>query len=134
MEKELKKVEATINALYDLHQIHMASFDNEILPDLEKQSKDRELEVRTLVKCITRLIQTAEKETRTDVKSIILGLNERVTGLLEQNKALQKKVIVFRDELKERMNQVSKGKKVIGSYRSSAAVSNNPKVISITSY
>jgi predicted nucleic acid-binding Zn-ribbon protein len=136
MEKEFKKVEETLNRLQALHKDHIESFDQEVLPDLSQQSEIREIEVGMLVKNVKKLIVLAENQTGEGVntKSMILRLNDRVTTLLEQNKTLETKVSSFRDQLKNSMNQVSKGKKAISSYRSSTAVSNNPKVISITHY
>ncbi len=132
MEKEFKKVEETLNRLDDLHRTHMESFDKDFLPDLEKQSADRAVEVETLVKRIGGLVKIAQTQTRADTESMMLTLNDRVTILLEQNKALRTKVHTSRDCIKNNLKQISKGKKVISSYRSSAAVSNNPRVLSIT--
>lgn len=136
MEKEFKKVEDTLMRLQDLHKNHMESFDQKVLPDLEKQSKNREVEVGMLVKSVSKLVKLVENQTGKgeSTKAMILNLNNRVTTLLEQNKMLETKVSAFRDQLKKSMNQVSKGKSSISSYRSSTAVSNNPRVISITHY
>ena len=132
MKKTLKKVEETLNRLDDLHKAHMKSFDKEVLPDLEKQSADRAIEVDRLMKRVEGLVKLSQMQTRENTESIIITLNERVTILLEQNKALITKVHASRDRIKNNMKQISKGKKVISSYRSSAAVSNNPRVLSIT--
>ena len=134
MGKEFKLIEERINRLYDMHKIHMASFEKEALPDLKNQSKERESEVKALMKDVKKLLPTAENKTGLHVESMILGLKNRVTTLLEQNKALRTKVSAVKDRLRKDMNQVSKGKTVICSYRSATAVSNNPRVISITTY
>ncbi len=136
MEKEFLKVEETLNRLQDLHKSHIESFDQKILPDLEKQSKNREIEVGILIKSVSKLVKLAANQTGEggNTESMILGLNDRVTNLLEQNKVLRTKVSALRDQLKKGMSQVSKGKKAISSYRSSEAVSNTPRVISITHY
>ena len=133
-----------MNRLYDLHECHTVSFNQQDLQDLAKQSYDREMEVGLLIKRVKRvskLIELSEEHTseaqtgdKIDTHSILLSLNDRVTVLLEQNKALTTKVAAYRDTLKKGMKQISKGKKAIHSYRSSQAVSNNPKVISITNY
>jgi len=134
MEQAFKKVQETLNRLYEMHKSHMDAFDKELLPDLEKQSRERDIEVATLVKNVSNLAIKAENKTGINAESMILAINDRVTILLEQNKALQEKVTMVRDRLKNSMEQISKGKKVIRSYRSSAAVSNKPKAISITTY
>lgn len=134
MEKQIKKIEDSLKRLYDLHEDHMVSFDKEALPDLEKQSYDREIEVGMLIKSIGKLLELSETRENRDRDSILYSLNDRITLLLEQNKSLTTKVAAYRDTLKKGMKQISKGKKAIHSYRSSQAVSNNPKVISITNY
>jgi predicted nucleic acid-binding Zn-ribbon protein len=134
MEKKLQKIEETLNRLDNLHKTHMASFNREVLPDLEKQSVERAIEVKRLMKRISGLVQLAQTQTSATSESMMLSLNDRVTTLLEQNKALRTKVTASRDRIKNNLKQISKGKKVISSYRSSAAVSNNPRVLSITNY
>ncbi len=132
MEKKFTKVEETLNRLDDLHRTHMESFDREVLPDLEKQSAERAVEVDRLMKRVGGLIKLAQTQTMTSTESMMLTINDRVTILLEQNKALRTKVQASRDGIEDNLKQISKGKKVISSYRSSAAVSNNPRVLSIT--
>jgi len=134
MEKQIEKIEESLKRLHDLHKDHMASFDQKALPDLEKQSYDREIEMGLLIKRIGKLLELSETRKNGDRGSIFHRLNDRITLLLEQNKALTTKVTAYRDTLKNGMKQISKGKKAIHSYRSSQAVSNNPKVISITNY
>lgn len=134
MEKEFKQIERRINRLYDLHEIYLASFEKDAVPDLEKRSQERESEVKALFKDVKRFLATAENKTETHAKSMILALKNRMITLLEQNKTLQTKASVVKGRLEKDMKQVSKGKKAIGSYRSSTAVSNSPKVISITAY
>jgi len=134
MENIFKKVERTLHRLQDLHKIHMKSFDQEVLPDLERQSEDRDIEMGVLMKSVSTLLELAKTETGENTKSMLHALTERMTPLLEQNKVLETRVSAFRDQLRKEMKQVSKGKNAISSYRSSAAVSNNPRVISITSY
>lgn len=136
MEKEFKKAEEALRRLHDLYNNHMESFGQEALPDLEKQSEDRGIEVGRLMESTSKLIKLIEKQTgeKADTESMILSLNDGVASLLEQNKGLETKVSAFRSKLKDDMNHLSKGKNAISSYRSSAAVSNDPRVISITNY
>lgn len=132
MEKNLKKVEETLNRLEDLHRTHMESFDRDILPDLEKQSAERAVEVDRLMKRVGGLAKLAQTQTRATTESMMLTLNERVTILLEQNMVLRTKVKASRGRIENTLKQISKGKKAIGAYRSSVVVLNNPRVLSIT--
>lgn len=134
MENIFKKIEKTLHRLQNLHKIHMKSFDQEVLPDLEKQSEDRDIEMGVLMKRVRTLMELAKNETGEDTKSMLHALTEKMIPLLEQNKVLETRVSAFRNQLKKDMKQVSKGRNAISSYRSSAAVSNNPRVINITSY
>jgi len=132
MEKEFKNIEDILNRLQGLQKNHLESFDKKVLPDLEKQSVERNIEVEKLMKNVSCFIKTAENKNSENAESMIHTLNDRITTLLEQNKALETKVHLFRDGIKNEMKQVAKGRKVIQSYQSSTAVSNNPNVISIT--
>ena len=134
MRKNFKAVEETLNRLHDLQADHLASFDEQALPDLEQQSAERDIEVSRLIRNVNTLVKQLETETETgaEAESMLFFLNNRVTKLLEQNRALEVKVHAVRDNIKNRMKQVSKGTSVIGSYRSSAAAAYAPKVISIT--
>lgn len=131
MKKKIKAVEETLNRLYALQVNHLASFGKQALPDLEKQSAERNIEVARLIRNVNTLLERIEIKTEADTESMLFFLNDRITGLLEQNKALEKKVHAVRENIKKNMKQVAKGKTVIGSYRSSASAC-TPKVISIS--
>lgn len=131
MEKKIKAVEETLNRLQDLQANHLASFGKQALPDLEKQSAERNIEVARLIRNVNTLLKRMEIKTEADTESMLFFLNDRIKGLLEQNKALEKKVHAVRENIKKNMKQVAKGKTVIGSYRSSAAAY-TPRVISIS--
>jgi exopolyphosphatase/pppGpp-phosphohydrolase len=132
MEKEFYKIHETINRLYALQTGHLEAFKKKPIPDLEKQSAERGDEVVRLVKSVNKFVKMARNKQGVATESMLLSLNNKITTLLEQNKALETKVKDFRDRIKKNMKQVSKGKQVIGSYRSSNLVSNNPRVISVT--
>ncbi len=132
MEKAFKKVEKTLDRLHDLQEIHLESFGQKILPDLEKQSAERTIEVDKLMKEINNFMTITKNKTDVGTDAMKLCLNDRIKNILEQNQALEIRVQDFKADIKKEMKQVSKGKQVIGSYRSSSVVSNHPKVISIT--
>ena len=132
MEKEFKNIKEILNRLQGLQENHLESFDKKALPDLEKQSVERNIEVEKLMKSVSDFVKITENKNSENTESMIHILNDRITTLLEQNKALETKVHLFRDGIKNEMKQVATGRKVIQSYQSSTAVSNNPNVISIT--
>lgn len=133
MEKEFKKTKVILNRLYDLQASHLASFDKADLPDLEKQSAQRNIEVKKLMKRVGKLIKLSKIKNTAETESLLVFFNDRITELLEQNNALETKVTEVKNNIKNNMKQVSKGTKVIGSYRSLKAASYKPGVINITS-
>ena len=132
MEKEFIKIEETLDRLHSMQENHLHSFGKGAMPDLEKQSAERNIEMKRLMRSISDFILLAETKNDVKTESMLLVLNDHITLLIKQNKALETKVKKIRDDIKKGMKLVSKGKKVIGSYRSSAAISNKPKVISVT--
>jgi len=132
MNNEAKKIERSLNRLHDLQASQLESFGKDILPDLEKQSAQRNIEVDDLTRRVIKFEKQLKNNGAVITESFMPDFNDRIAALLEQNRALETKVRTMRDSIKQGMTTVSKGKKAIGSYRSSARVSNNPKVISIT--
>src|SRR6056297_3537774 len=108
MKKNFKAVEETLNRLYDLQADHLASFDKQLLPDLEQQSAEREIEVSRLIRNVNTLVKQVEAETGAETESMLVFLKDRVTELLDQNRALELKVHAVRDNIKNRMKQLSK--------------------------
>ena len=96
MDKEFKNVEGILSRLDDLHKNHIKSFDHEGLPDLEKQTETREIEVGLLIKSIRKLVTLAKDQTgeRANTESLLLKINNRVTILLEQNKLFLHVILV----------------------------------------
>ena len=132
MEKEFKKTKDILNRLHDLQVSHLASFDKADLPDLEKQSEQRNIEVEKLMKRVGKLVKLSKIKRTAETESLLVFLNDRITQLLEQNNALVTKASEVKNSIKNNMKQVSKGTNVIGSYRSSKAASYQAKVINIT--
>ncbi|MCP4118202.1 MAG: hypothetical protein GY737_22950 [Desulfobacteraceae bacterium] len=132
MENEFLRIKKTLKKLDELHMSHFESFDNDSVPDLEEQSAERETEVENLKESISRFLTMAEIEPHGDAEAMMLFLNNRITNLLEQNNALEIKVVAYREKIRNSMKQISRGKQAIGSYGSSAGLVNKPKVISLT--
>lgn len=132
MEDKYMQVADTISRLRDLQEKHLASFTKDSLPDLEKQSVERNIVVAQLMKTVKELVLLAENKHDMVAENLLQNISHQVTHLLEQNKTLAVKVTAFKTDIKTKMGQVSKGKKTISRYRSSTAISNRPKVISIS--
>ena len=132
MEIEFIQIKKTLKRLEELHTIHFESFNSASIPDLEGQSAERDTEVENLKKSISHFLTMVETAPQAEAESTMLFLNNRITNLLELNNALEIKVIAYREELRNSMKQISKGKQAIGSYGSSTSLINKPKVISLT--
>lgn len=134
METELKKLEASINEFEKLQEKHLdALTDEDKLPDLEEQTLERNIGITNLMETVSGFIKKAESQNHINTKSKILFFSNRITTLLDQNKVIETKVKNIRAQLKNKMTHISKGKKIISSYRSSSAeTSIKPRVLSIT--
>lgn len=131
MNTPFKQINLTLNRLEGMMTEQIESFGEKDLPDLEQQSFDRDRAIETLKTDIEIFRAWVEKSPE-DKRSSTEYVNNRITDLLGIYQRLEKKVCIFRDNLKKNMQQVSKGKKAIRSYRSSYAVVRSPKVLSIT--
>ena len=137
MQKDFNKIELIIDRLQRLQLDHIESFNKKgDTPDIEQQSFDREKEFNNLKNRINNFNNRAQVETDAQVKaqieSMLVTIKNKIATLIEQNTTLETKVKEYRDKIKDSMKKISTGKKVIGSYGSSAKITNNPKVISIT--
>ncbi len=126
METTFKHIKGIIDRLQSLYTEHLLSFDKEELPDLDRQTADRTMEMELLMKEINNFVKRAESPEgqRNDTESMLRSFNDRITAIREQNSALELKVTALKNGLQKEMARVSKGKKVIGAYRSPAARTN----------
>lgn len=129
---EFEKLETAIKKFEVLQSKHLESFDDDKLPDLEKQSDERHHEIKNLLEAVSQFIRDSKSQDTTRMASDIKYFNNRITALLEQNKIIEARVIKLKDRLKKGMIHISKGKKAIGSYRSYNAASNKPRVLSVS--
>ncbi len=122
----------TLDELDHIHDRHITSFDQELLPDLENQSNERALAIERLQKKINLFIKIAQdqqtRETDEGMKSFI----NRISVLLKQNRALESKVKSHKAGLERSMKNISTGKKMLSSYGSPSLAFNKPKIISYT--
>ena len=132
MEKTLEKIWKSLKRMHEMHHRHLASFEVEGLPDLESQSRERDIELGELLHNLTRMIRMAETNPEPRTETMLMSINDQLTLLLEENRVLENRVRDFRDQMKKTMSRISAGKKVIGSYRSPARIVNAPRVISVT--
>ncbi len=137
MQKEFKKIKLIIDRLQALQLNHIESFNkNGQAPDIEQQSFDREKEFDNLKKKINIFNNMAQAElaenTQSQTESMLIFIKDKITTLIEQNAALETKVKEYKNNIKNSMKKISNGRQLIGSYGSSAKITNNPKVISIT--
>lgn len=133
MEKEIKNLESSIVSFERLQAKHLEALkDENSLPNLQQQTLERDAAIKNLMETVKCFIKKAERRDDINSEKLLLFFSNRITTLLEQNKVIEKRVKTIRDHIKKGMTQISKGKNVINSYRSSAAASIKPRVLSIT--
>ncbi len=123
------QIKKALNHLDDLQADHMASFDTELMPDLEKQMTERKQGFAELEKAMNAMdpdLQTrADREDDLQVTEII----KQIRMLMHQNKTLTARVEHHKDGLKNSMHRIGKGKNVIHAYGSPVSHRNRSKVI-----
>jgi len=132
MQDKFEKIKHTLKHLYQLQKRHLETFTGENLLDVENQSDERAREFDGLMNRVNDFIKAAKEEKTEDTESMLIFLNDSITALLEQNRAIETKVRGLKDSMEKDMKKLSRGKKAIGSYRSNTASSADPLVISIT--
>ncbi len=141
MQKEFNNIKMIIDRLQELQLSHISSFNKKgQLPDIEKQSFDREKAFNNLRKKITVFNTMAQVEhaaqtqpqIESQTESMLILIKDKITTLIEQNTTLETKIKEYRNNIKTSMKKISNGRQVIASYRSSTKITNNPKVINVT--
>ncbi len=133
MRNEFLKIQQSIDTYQALQAEQISSFDvGRDLPDLMSQSHEREVLTSKLMRRIGFFMKMVNKQRPPNSEVMLIQLNEGLVDILAQNQILEKKIKQLRDSIEKRMTQVSKGRQVMGGYRSSVAGYKTPRVISIT--
>jgi hypothetical protein len=133
MINEFKKIEQAIDTYRALQAEQIDSFEiGQELPDLALQSREREELTAKLMRKINFFTKMVNKQKPPNSEVMLIQIHESLNHILEQNRVLEAKVRQLRDHIGKSMSQVSRGKQMIGRYRSSVVMSKAPKVISIT--
>ncbi len=133
METEFNDIKQLLDSIHEMQQRHIKTFNTDhVQPDIEQQSAEREAAFNTLKQKVAGFITLTENSSHEDAKSMLAGINESISGLMEQNRVLEASVIKHKDRLQKNLKQISRGKQALGSYKSPAVVKNRPKVISLT--
>jgi len=132
MNKKFQQIRKTLNLLDKMQADHIDSFDTQLMPNLELQSEERKKTFNCLNQEFKLFLKNTEQFDDADTKTMVSFFIQRIEMLMNQNRLLEKKVREYRDNLKEHMKSISKGKKAIGSYGSPSSISNRPRAISLT--
>lgn len=133
MVNEFKKIEQAIKAYQRLQAEQIESFETgEDLPDLALQSREREALTARLMRRINFFVKMVNKQAPPNSEVMVIQIHNGLADILEQNRVLEDKVRQLRGQLQKSMAQLSKGRQVMGQYRSSVVRPKSPKVISIT--
>jgi hypothetical protein len=125
----ITKIKKALNHLDDLQADHMASFDTELMPDLEKQMTERKQCFTELQKAMNDMVP--DLQARADMKDDphVTEIIKQIRMLMHQNKTLTARVQHHRDSLKNSMQRIGKGRNVIHAYGSPVSHRNRSKVI-----
>ena len=132
MENTYTQVNQTLDLLENMIASQIESFSKGTLPDLDRHTRERDRAIRTLKADVDTFSTWARESLEDHAQSSAEHIHQRVADLLGMHHKLEEAVRMFRDDLRKNMQQLSKGKKTIRSYRSSYAAVNTPKVLSIT--
>ncbi|WP_300456285.1 hypothetical protein [Desulfobacula sp.] len=132
MTMEYKHITRVIDNLDHLQARHIDSFDHDLLPDLETQCRERHLAIEQLETDIHILTGKAKLDQTEESNETLVFLMTRISGLLKQNRVLEKKVRTHKDGIENSLKTLATGKKIIHSYGSPAMTANHPRVISHT--
>lgn len=128
---ELIQFKTAIDEFEMLHEKHLTAFNESGPPDLEKQSRERWTGIRKLLETANQLLSSSDKQDSISDVSAPADFSRRMKTLLEKNKMLETHATELKEQLKKEMLRISKGKKVIGAYRSPNTFSSKPRVLNI---
>ncbi|WDP89777.1 MAG: hypothetical protein HUN04_08660 [Desulfobacter sp.] len=128
MEKKFTHITGILDRLECLYSDHLDSFKGDELPDLDMQTRVRDLELKRLMAEISGFIKAAETNTQGHTESMLKCFHDRIADILEKNKTLERKVAAHKKELQKKMARVTRGRNAIGAYRTPGAAN---RVLSI---
>jgi rubrerythrin len=133
MKKNFQDIKEAFDRLERTQTHHIASFDAELIPDLELQLIERKQEFNLLKENVDQWVGR-DTDMNDDTKAAANYFTERIQTLLKQNETLKKKVRMHKDSLQQSLKNLSRGKQVIGAYGSPSSISNRPRAIDITTH
>jgi septation ring formation regulator EzrA len=126
---EFSKIKHALNNLDDLQAAHMASFETELMPDIEKQMTERKQGFAELQNAINTVDLDLQTRTQLSGDPQIAEIIEHLQALMHQNKTLTERVQHHKDGLENSMRRIGKGRKVIHAYGAPVSHRNRSKVI-----
>jgi hypothetical protein len=132
MDLEFENVKHALTRLDRIQAEHIESFQTQLLPDLEYQTALRQEAFDSLTTRLNIFLGQADRYDKEQMTSMVLWVKEQVSGLQHQNLMLKECVEAYKNDLKERMNGLTRGKRALGSYGPSSSFSKRPRVISLT--
>jgi hypothetical protein len=120
------QIKNALEQIDDLQADHMASFDTELMPDLEKQMTERKQGFAELKKAMNNMNpDLQDMEDNPQVSEII----NHIQMIIHQNKTLANRVQQHKDGLESSMRRIGKGRNVIHAYGAPVSHRNRSKVI-----
>ncbi len=133
IQQAYQRVMNTMDEIQVLQENHIHSFDTQLLPDMERHSRERKLSFDRFYMESDELISYLETALDEDMaKEIVENVNARISGLLAQNDLLSQKTMEHRNRIQESLNNLSRGKSAMDSYGTPAYIKNRPRAIHVT--
>lgn len=127
-----QNINRVLDRLDTLHDEHIRSFDESLMPDLETQSLEREEAIASLGATINTLLENTVSPVSDEAGENLAAIREKVRRILRLNRILSGRVKEHKQGIENSIRKISTGRKVLRSYGSPSMVLNRPKVISVT--
>jgi hypothetical protein len=131
---DLKEITKDLKRLDALYTEQIRSFDTEVLPDLETQTKEREKAYDQLKKHTATLLTGMKDKNIVKSHGAMEEMINHLKLLVKQNRTLKNKVQAHKKGLQTSMTRLKTGKKVMDAYRAPQSLRNRPKVLTIRNY
>jgi hypothetical protein len=125
------QIRKALKNIDNLQEKHLAGFDTKVLPDLEQQMDERRLGFCELEKAMADLMPQLKTNETLSQDPALTDMVDHLRVLLHQNKTLAARIQHHKDGLSRSIQKISKGRKAISAYGSSASHRNRSKVINL---
>ncbi|MFH1155858.1 MAG: hypothetical protein V1793_18770 [Pseudomonadota bacterium] len=137
MSFNFKTLTDNLDGMYRLQERQIHEFNDNLVPDIARQSEERNQAFADLKEQLTAFLITAggeEKDAAPDSGARNLELcRKMVEDLIRQNQEMKSLIMGYKQEIQQAMTKINQGKRVLHSYQKGVGPSPAPKVMSLNS-